>query len=74
MLKGSEYKITEYYKITMKDIVESAIDTFKDRIYYLNRMIEREKRRSFPCLLDLLKWEEDIDKYQYKLKRLEKKL
>ena len=74
VLKGTDYKITEYYKITMKDIVESAINTIKDKIYYLDRKIEREKTRSSPCLLDIRQWVGETYKYEYMLKRLEKKL
>lgn len=74
VLKGTEYKIIEYYKVTLKDIIISAINTIKDRIYYLDRKIEREKTRTFPCISDICQWVGETYKYQYMLKRLEKKL
>lgn len=74
VLKGSEYKITEYYKITMKDIIISAIDTIKDKIYYLDCKIKREGTRTYPSSLNILEWISETYKYQNILKRLENKL
>lgn len=74
VLKNCSTAIITDYKVTMKDIIISAIDTIKDKIYYLNRKIEREKSRTFPCLLDIRLWVKEFYKYQYMLKRLENKL
>ena len=74
VLKGTDYKITEYYKITMKDIIESAINTIKDKIYYLNCKIKREGARTYPNALNILEWISEHIKYQNMLNRLEKKL
>lgn len=74
LLKNCSVAIITDYKVTMKDIVESAINTIKDKIYYLDRKIEREKTRTFPCLLDVRQWVGEFYKYKYMLKRLEKKL
>lgn len=74
VLKNCLVELIVNYKVTMKDIIISAIDTIKDKIYYLDRKIEREKTRTFPCLIDIRQWVGESYKYQYMLKRLEKKL
>lgn len=74
LLKNCSVAIITDYNVTMKDIIISAINTIKDKIYYLDRKIEREKTRTYPCILDILEWISETYKYQNMLKRLENKL
>ena len=74
VLKNCLVELIVNYKVTMEDIIISAIDTIKDKIYYLDCKIKREGTRTYPCALDILEWISETHKYQIILKRLENKL
>lgn len=74
VLKGSEYKITEYYTVTLKDIIISAIDTIKDKIHYFGLRLDRAFTVSYNNDDDIQYYHDEICKYEKILERLEKKL
>lgn len=74
VLKGTDYKITEYYKITMKDIIISAIDKIKDRIQYYQRNLKYALDIPYDNDADIQYFYDELTKYDIILERLENKL
>ena len=74
VLKGSEYKITEYYKVTLKDIIISAIDKIKDRIQYYQKNLKHALDCPYDNDADIQYFYDELTKYDIILERLEKKL
>ena len=74
VLKGTDYKITEYYKITMKDIIISAIDKIKDRIQYYQRNLKHALDRPYRNDDDIQYFYDELVRNELILQRLEYKI
>lgn len=74
VLKGTDYRITEYYKVTMKDIIISALDDIKMKLFVYQCKLEREYHRIYPNDRYIEEYTSIIKWCENRIMRLEKKL
>ena len=74
VLKNCLVELIVNYKVTMEDIIISAIDKIKDKINYYQRNLKHALDVSYNNDADIQYLYDELTKYDIILERLEKKL